>query len=155
MLSPEQLNTIWDLSDRVLYPEAVKFMRRLVDEEECSPLPASQVTGLFTIANASSYSELDRFIKHQCERNWPESKKDIKTVYTALQKVLTTMKNQRIKDEFHLTREGLSSREAGQEIDELMAILSRDFIQHLLAENGLLAVKKAAERARQKGGRPR
>ncbi len=143
MPSLEQLQKIWNLSDTVLYPEAVAFIRRLVNEQECSPLPTSQVMGLLNIANARSYGELERFIRHQRERDWQESKKDIKTLYTELEKLLTTMKNRRLRDEFHLLREGLSSREARQESDELMAMLSREFIQHLVAENGLLALGQA------------
>jgi hypothetical protein len=150
MPTPAQLQKIWQLSDSVLYPEAVAFVHRLVNEEECSPLPASQVTGLLNIANAASFSELGRFIRHQRERNWPEAKKDIKTFYTELEKLLTKMKNKRIKGEFQLIREGLSSKETSREIDELMALLSHDFIQHLVAENGLLAVKKATERAKRR-----
>lgn len=150
MPSPEQLQKIRSLSDSVLYPEAVAFIRRLVNEQECSPLPASQVMGLLNIANAHSYSELERFIRHQRERDWQESKKDIRTLYEELQKFLTTMKNKRLKDEFHLASDGLSSREARQESDELMVLLSRDFIQHLVAENGMLAARQTNRQARRK-----
>lgn len=150
MLSPEQLQKIGSLSDSMLYPEAVAFIRRLVNEQECSPLPTSQVMGLLNIANAHSYSELERFIRHQRERDWQDSKKDIKVLYEELQKFLTTMKNKRIKDEFHLVSDGLSNREARQESDELMALLSRDFIQHLVAENGMLAARQTNRQARRK-----
>ena len=150
MVSPEQLQNLWNVSDTVLYPEAVAFIRRLVNQEECSTLPASQVTGLLNIAKAATYTELLKFIKHQGERNWPESKKDIATFYTELEKLFTTMKNKRLRDEFHLVREGLSPREMSQEVDEVMALLTRDFIQHLVAENGILAVEKANERAKRR-----
>jgi len=150
MPTPEQLQKIYDLSDNVLYPEAVAFIRRLVDEEDRSPLPASQVTGLLNITHAASYSELEHFIRHQRERNWTEAKQDIKIFYSELEKLFSTMKNKRVKDEFQLVRHGLTSREAQQEIDELMIVLARDFIQHLITENGLLAVKKATERARRR-----
>ena len=148
MPSPEQIQTLLNLSDMVLYPEAVAFIRRLVYDEECMPLPASQVTGLLNIANASSYTELDRFIKHQRDRNWPESRKDIKTFYTELEKLFVIMKNKRLRDEFHLIQAKQSSKETNQEIDELMALLAHDFIQHLIAENTLLAVEKAAQRTK-------
>jgi hypothetical protein len=150
MPSPEQLQKIRSLNDSVLYPEAVAFIRRLVNEQECSPLPTSQVMGLLNIANAHSYSELERFIRHQRERDWQESKKDIRVLYEELQKFLTTMKNKWLKDEFHLVSDGLSSREARQESDELMALLSRDFIQHLVAENGMLAARQTNRQARRK-----
>src|SRR5258708_17691421 len=139
MPSEGQLRQLWNLSDNVLYPEAVTFLRRLVNEQGCATLPASQVTGLLNIANASIYSELVRFIRHQQERNWPESKKDIKIFYAELEKWLTTFRNRRLRDEFHLGR-------GNQEVDELMALLAREFIQHLVAGNGVLAVRRASAR---------
>ena len=148
MPSSEKLQQLWNLSDSVLYREAVTFMQRLVNEQGSATLPASQVTGLLNIANAASYAELERFIRHQQERNWPESKKDIKIFYAELEKWFTTVKNRRLRDEFHLVQEGRNSQETNQEIDELMALLAHDFIQHLVAENGLLAVKKASARKR-------
>ena len=139
MPSEERVQQLWNLSDNLLYPEAVTFLRRLVNEQGCATLPASQVTGLLNIANASIYSELVRFIRHQQERNWLESKKDIKIFYAELEKWLTTFRNRRLKDEFHLGR-------GNQEVDELMALLAREFIQHLVAENGVLAVRRASAR---------
>jgi hypothetical protein len=102
MPSSEQLQGLWNLSDTVLYPEAVAFIQRLINEQGCATLPASQVTGLLNMANAATYSELERFIQHQRERNWPESKKDIKTFYTELERWFAAVKNRRLKDEFHL-----------------------------------------------------
>lgn len=139
MPSEEQLRQLWNLSDDVLYPEAVAFMQRLINDQGCATLPASQVMGLLNIANASVYSELIRFIRHQQERNWPESKKDIKIFYAELEKWLTIFRNRRLRDGFHLEH-------SNQEIDELMALLSREFIQHLVAENNVLAVKRVSAR---------
>lgn len=148
MPSEEKLQQLWNLSDTVLYDEAVTFIRWLVNEKGGATLPASQVTGLLNVANAASYGELTRFIRHQQERNWPESKKDIKIFYTELEKWFATMKNRRLRDEFHLIQEGRSAHETNQEVDELMAFLAHEFIQHLMAENGLLAVKRASSRLR-------
>lgn len=144
----EQFRRLRYLSDTVLYPEAVAFIRRLVNEQDCSTLPASQVIGLQNIANASSYKELNIFIIHQRDRNWPMSKSSIKTFYTELEKIFTTMKK-RIKDEFDLIEKG-SDNKINQENEEFMVLLARDFIQHLIAENGVLAVEKAKERARRR-----
>ncbi len=150
MPSPAQLDILWNVSDRVLYPEAVAFIRHLVYDEECMPLPASQITGLLNVANASSYAELERFIKHQRDRNWPDSKQDIKILYTELEKLFTTIKNKRLRDEFHLIQAKQNSKEANQEIDEVMALVARDFIQHLITENALLLTAKATERTRRR-----
>lgn len=146
MPSPEQQQTLYDLSDDELYSGSVKFLHRLVDEEECLPLPASQVAGLLNIANASSYTELERFIRHQLGRNWSESKKDIQIFYTELDKEFTQMKKT-LLPRFHLEQEGKNAREVN---DELMALLARDFIQHLIAENMLLLAALANKRAKRR-----
>ncbi len=145
MPSPEQLQTLYDLSDNELYSGAVKFLHRIVDEEECMPLPASQVAGLLNIANNSSYTELERFIRHQLGRNWSESKKDIQVFYTELEKEFAQMKKTLLPT-FHV-QEGKNAREAN---DELMALLACEFIQHLITENMLLLAALADKRAKKR-----
>ncbi|MHB8597668.1 MAG: hypothetical protein ACYDER_12760 [Ktedonobacteraceae bacterium] len=148
MLTEAQQEKIGLLSDIVLYPEAVAFIRRLVDEENCLPLPTSQVKGLQSIAESSQYDEISRYVKHQFERNWPDSKRSIKVLYTELDRLFTTMKNKRLRDEFHLVSEGRGNQETNEEINALMAALSREFVQHMVAENGLLELEEKARRAR-------
>src|SRR5437667_3034715 len=148
MPSPEQMQILWNMSDDVLYLEAVAFIHRLVDEEGCMPLPASQVAGLRNIANASSYADLNLFIRHQRDRDWQESKKDIKTFYTELDKLFTTMRNKRIREDFHLAPSGTNTKEINREIDDLMTLVAHEFIQHLITENMLLIVKRSDERTR-------
>jgi len=152
MPNTAQLQKIWLLSDTVLYPEAVSFIHKLVEDQECNPLPASQVSGLLSIAGSSKYDELYRFVLHQRDRDWPPSRRDIKTFYTALEEVLSLMRRKRLKDEFHLVADaqGQNVQEMRQESDALMALLAREFIQHLMAENGLLAVATADQRAKQR-----
>jgi len=155
MPTPAQLQKIWLLSDTVLYAEAVSLIHRLVRDQDCDPLPASQVAGLLSIAEASKYDELHRFVVHQRDRNWPPSRSDIKKFYTALEEVLSGMQRRRLKDEFHLVGDGQgrSANDIRQESNALMALLAREFIQHLLAENGLLAVELADQRAKQRQSR--
>ena len=148
-LDIKQLQKIGLLSDTVLYPEAVAFIRRLVDEQDCSPLPTSQVKGLQSIAESYQYDEIHRYIVHQFERNWPESKRSIKILYTELDRLFTTMKNKRLRDEFHLMSEERGSKEARATEDALMAALAREFIQHMVAENRLLEIEEKARRARE------
>ncbi|GHO95308.1 hypothetical protein KSF_053560 [Reticulibacter mediterranei] len=145
MLSAPLLQRLWDMSDNVLYPEAVTFIRRLINEKGCSPLPTSQVMGLLNIANAANYSELVHFIRHQRERNWPDSKKDIKTFYTELDLWFVTLRNRLVRNEFRLLSKGLSPVAANREVDEIMTTLAHEFIQHLVAENGVLSSQKADE----------
>lgn len=148
MLSQAQQEKIGLLSDTVLYPEAVAFIQRLVNEEDCSPLPSSQVKGLQSIAESYQYNEIQRYIEHQFQRNWPESKRSIQVLYTELDKLFTTIKNKRLRDEFHLVIEERRSQETNEEINTLMAALAREFIQHMVAENGLLEIEERARRAR-------
>jgi hypothetical protein len=141
MPTAAQLQNIWLLSDTVLYPEAVSFMHRLIRDQECRPLPASQVAGLLSIAEAYKYDELYNFVIHQRDRNWPPRQRDIKTFYTALEETLTNM-TKRLRGDFHLLAGGRKlGNQSGPEENELMALLAREFIQHLIAENGLLAAK--------------
>lgn len=148
MLTEAQQEKISLLSDTVLYLEAVAFIRRLVNDEDCLPLPTSQVKGLQSIADSYHYDEISRYVKHQFERNWPDSKRSIKVLYTELDRLFTKMKNTRLRDEFHLVSEGRGNQETNQEINALMAALAREFIQHMIAENGLLELEERARRAR-------
>src|SRR5256885_10781742 len=111
MPSLEQFERLWNVSDDTLYPESEIFMQRLVNEKGIATLPSSQVAGLQNIANTASYPELAHFIRHQRERKWPESKKDIEVFYTELEKWFTAVKNSRLRNEFHLAQEGLSNHE--------------------------------------------
>jgi hypothetical protein len=155
MLSKEQVSAIGLLSDTILYPEAVALIRQLVRDEECDPLPTSQVTGLLNVAASATYNQLYTFVVHQRDRNWPASKSDIPKFYIALEKYLTTMQKKRLKDEFHLLTEGLNTKDAKDESDDLMAQLARNFIQHLVAENGLFVAAQGDAKARARTNRSR
>lgn len=140
-----QLQTIWLLSDTVLYAEATAFLRHLVRDRQCQPLPASQVNGLLSIARSQRYDKLYEFVLHQRDRTWPPKQRDIKTFYTALEENLSTMQR-RLRGDFHLLDQ--AKRPGGeQQADEqeLMALLAREFIQHLVAENGLLSISRVQQ----------
>lgn len=145
MPTTTQIQNIWLLSDTVLYPEAVAFMSRLIRDQECKPPPNSQVAGLLSIAESHQYNELKEFVLHQRTRNWPPGKRDIGIFYTALEETLKNMET-RLRGDFHLVsgkqRPGSQLR---PEEHELMALLAREFIQHLIAENGVLAATAVSE----------
>ncbi|RAQ96012.1 hypothetical protein [Thermogemmatispora tikiterensis] len=147
MLTEEQINTIALLSDEVLYREAVAFMRQLLEEEDCEPLPMSQIQGLHAISLSLSYQELRRFVAHQNERNWPRDKENIKVFYKKLKEYMESMQKKRLKNEFHLLSDQGGPRQVIAQTEELMALLMAEFIQHLAAENSyLLAVQKQQSR---------
>jgi hypothetical protein len=120
----------------VLYQEAVTFVQEFVSEYK--PLPSAQANGLLGVAEAYLYGDLLTFVRHQRDRNWPRSRREIKEFYTRLEKKLIDMQNRRLKNEFQLVTEGLNSRQSQDEKNELMAQLSHEFIQHVVAENMLL-----------------
>lgn len=143
-LTTEQIQKIWLISDTVLYPEAVRLIGELDD-----PLPNNQMMGLLNIAQGERYAGRDgvqAFIVHQHKRFSSEAKSETKaaigTFYTELEKYLSDMRKQRIREKFQLVTENPIKKEADQEVDEVMLWLARDFIQHLIAENGVLAAKK-------------
>ena len=155
MPSNEQLQKIWLLSDTLLYEEAVSFIRKLVNEQRYDPLPTSQVSGLLSIADSFKYNELYQFIVHQRDRDWQYNKRNIKAFYTALEQVLTEMRLKRLNSEFHLLGDTskFNATQLRNEVDALMALLAREFIQHIVAENGVLAANKNDEWVRQRHGR--
>jgi hypothetical protein len=146
MLSPAQEQKLSYLSDTVFYPEAVGFLHRLVQQEGCNPLQNSQVTGLRNVARSVIYSELLRYIQHQKNRDWQTNKQDLKVFYSELEIYLTTLRNKRLRTEFHLVSDGLTNREMITQIDELMGHVAAEFLQHLLAENGLLQQKQKQQK---------
>mgnify|MGYP001265018014 CR=1 FL=1 len=147
MLTTAQERKISLLSDTILYDEAVTLMRRI------SPLPTSQIMGLLNNTRVSSYGQLYAYIIHQRDRNWQDSKQGTKVFYTELEKVLSQMRKKRAIEEFRLLTPGLNSQQANLEADEVMAALSREFIQHLVAENNLRAELQRAQAPAQRNRR--
>jgi hypothetical protein len=144
MLSTAQLRKIQLLSDTVLYTDAVNFIRRLVQDQECAPLPNKQANGLLSIAEAAKYRDFKDFITNQKERDWLSDKGNLKTFYDVLCEFMDEMKKKRLRGEFQLiiAESGRPSSEIRHEEDALMILLAREFIQHLIAENGLLLAKE-------------
>jgi glycosidase len=153
MISSAQQEKIYYLSDMVLYEEAVGLIRSLKDRDgRPQPLPTSQVKGLWNIANASStYSGLTEFIVHQKLRDWQPSKRFLGSFYTELERVFNQMRNQRLRTEFRLLNERDRSQSISEQADEIMILLAREFIQHLVTENLLIeAERKDREQAQRK-----
>ncbi len=138
MPTPAQLQKIWLLSDTVLYPEAVAFMQSFVKRHSNKTLSAHQMNGLLHIAEALKYEQLQRFIANQRSRTWPRDKEYIGIFYQDLEEQLKGLYNRLIQDRFHLLTNEHGHRivRTNQEADLLMALLAREYIQHLVAENG-------------------
>jgi len=152
MISTTQLEKVYYLSDMVLYKEAIGLIRSQKDRDgNLQPLPTSQVKGLWNIANSSTYSVLVEFIVHQKLRDWQPSKRFLATFYTELERVFNQMRNQRLRTEFRLLNERDASQSISEQADEVMILLAREFIQHLVTENLLIeAERKDREQAQRK-----
>jgi|SRR5579859_421016 len=150
MLSQKHLQKIELLSDTVLYPESVAFVRRMIQKEKCNPLPTTQVNGLLNIALTLNYDNVRNFAEHQRERNWPSNKRDIKTFYTHLEKELIRLE-QRLDTEFALTKDEHGRPVSSEDERELLGRLTREYIQHLLAENMLAEAEIKEQRRFQQG----
>ena len=137
MLDAQGMQRLLTISDTVLYPEAVALLRRLLKEQQCDPLPNAQINGLLHIAGTSSFAQIDQFVKHQRDRNWPERQQYIPIFYKELERYLVNMRTQRLTKEFRLLSPELSIAEERRQAEEVMALLVREFVQHLAAENML------------------
>lgn len=154
MLSQRHLQKIELLSDTVLYPEAVAFVRRMTQKERCNPLPMTQANGLLNIALSSGFRAVQEFVTHQRTRNWLSSKRDISIFYTQLEREFTRLQ-QRLGPEFALTRDEHGHHISSEDEQEMLTRLARDYIQHLLAENMLVEAEIKEQRRFQQGTRGR
>ena len=132
-LTNAQRKKIWLVSDTILYLEAVTFMRELVEHEEVRQLPKnSQIMGLLNIIKSSKYDDVVDYINHQIERNVD------RVFYEKLRQALTALQRKRMQEEFQLVISQPMKREEDAEKKELMLLLAREFIQHVIAEHGML-----------------
>ncbi len=145
MISPDKMQKLWNLSDTVIYQEAVTFIRRFVNEQGYNPLPTSQIQGLLIKARSNSYSQLNDFIDHQSQRDWPPKQRNVKQFYIELGKFFKELGAKRVRQQFHLLEDDLKPQALQQQFDKIMLLIAHEFIQHLIAENNLLAQEKEGQ----------
>ncbi len=82
---------------------------------------------------------------------------NIKRFYTSLEAALEKMRNERLRNQFHLLPDvaGRSIEDIREEIDALMVLLAREFIQHVVAENAVLLQQAEEERKEGQGAEGR
>jgi hypothetical protein len=117
------------LSDTDLYPQAVAFMRGIG-----RPLPPTQINGLLNVSQGRVYVVLGRFIERQKGRTtWPQKEEHIPEFYRQL--ALKLKELEALAASILKARTSPASREDRQELN---ALLAREFIQHVLAENAYM-----------------
>ncbi len=141
VLKEEQLRKIRWISDSKLYDQAVTFMREF-ERQKRRTIPSSQLNGLLNITRSGTYADVWEFVEHQQERTWPERSAFMKPFYVGLAEELKKVEQLTVK-EFRLT--GNAQQDAKIRSDgfkELMLLMSREFIQHLAAENGYIEAER-------------
>ena len=112
------------LSDGALYTDAVRFVGAH------RPPDSAQLNGL--LGFSQEFEILDRFVKHQLERDWGTGGKGhYKDFYEALKTYLAKTRKQA---ETEFVDPGLSRDQSRKAVDFYAGILAHEFIQHLVAE---------------------
>src|SRR5579875_3074027 len=139
LITAEQQAKIRLLSDYELYPQAVQFMRNIA-----RPLPSTQINGLLNVSLGSTYDQLLLFVEHQRDRTtWRNNEQHIPMFYRGLRQKL-----QALEDYLPSLYKLRAEKPLPEEVQALKMALAREFIQHLLAENGYMVTTKAANDTR-------
>jgi hypothetical protein len=123
MITEQEQDTIRLLSDTELYDQAMHFMHGMG-----RPLPAAQINGLLNIALNNSYDRLLEFIQHQYGRCTVES--EVRDFYSRLEQQFRALEARA------LTIIKARAQPSREDLQMLKMLLAREFIQHVLAENG-------------------
>lgn len=134
----EQMRLLRALSDVELYQQAMDFLNAEVEidreVERRPPLPNTQIHGLLNVAQTNTYSELNKFIRHQhSERSWEKKNAHIQIFYKDLEQEIKKLPE--LAEREGLITEGLSVEENKKEREKISHLLTCEFIQHVAAEN--------------------
>jgi hypothetical protein len=84
-----------------------------------------------------SWEELEKFVKHQSERDWGDpvrSKRGhYQRFYDNLRAYLNTLRRD-VKDQYGFVPDALTKKEEKQQTDFFAGLLAQEFVQHLAAE---------------------
>ncbi len=144
MITQKEQETIRILSDTELYPQAVEFMRGIA-----KALPSTQINGLLNVSLANTYDRLKEFVEYQSERaTWKATEKHIPDFYKRLTRKFTEL------ERYALVAIADRPEKVSWEDKEAVKMeLTREFIQHLLAENDFMIATNAFTTADSNGDR--
>lgn len=132
MISQQEQERIRLISDNELYPQAVEFISKL-----SNALPSTQINGLLNVALGNTYYQLHHFIKKQRERRWQNKEEYIRDFYNKLAAKLTNIETTCLPCITQSRTEKISPEDR----QAICMALAREFIQHVLAENGYRAAR--------------
>lgn len=146
MITEQLLARIRLLSDETLYKEAAELMRSI---GAANSLPSTQINGLLNVSLANTYEHLLAFVQHQRDRTtWNKREYFIPDFYRKLFNKL-----QRLTSE-HMSFVVQQGEVTLEERERIKTLLAREFIQHLLAENGYMALQAKQNYAQKNQGKP-
>jgi len=138
MITNEQQAKIRLLSDNELYPQAIVFIRGIGRS-----LPATQINGLLNVSLANTYDLLGEFIERQGNRTtWRREDAYIREFYKRLPNKL-----KQLEVYAPSIMQSTAEQSSREDMQAVKMLLAREFIQHLLAENGYMGVTKAVQDA--------
>ena len=134
MITEKQLERIRLLSDETLYKEAGELMRSI---GSANSLPPTQINGLLNVSLANTYDHLIKFVEYQRDRTtWnTREQKYVPDFYRKLFNKLQSLVREHVPS---ITLQGESSSE---DVEVIKMLITREFIQHLLAENSYKALQ--------------
>lgn len=143
MISKKEYERIRLRSDTEFYHQARTFMQSIG-----GTLPPTQVNGLLNVALANTYQHLKEFIAHQAERKtWKgQEQRYVPDFYRKL-----THKLQEIERTVPLIALERQKELSQKEREEISTLLAREFIQHILAENGYQAIQRDQQEQLERG----
>lgn len=147
MITEIQQLKIYLLSDTVLYQQAVTFMESFLNSTPNHTLPSTQMYGLLNATYDKTYTELEKFVNHQhSERTWTRGKEYVGEFYKKLHLQLQVV-TQYTQELIEINASSTSTLEEDQV--ELKALLAREFIQHVVAENAHIEAQQKADKEEQ------
>jgi hypothetical protein len=152
----EQMRLLRALSDVELYRQAMDFLNAEVEINgepgRRRPLPNTQIQGLLNVAQANTYSELNKFIRHQhSERSWEKKNTHIPNFYKDLEQEIKKLPEFAKRE--GLIAEGLSVEQNKEEVQKISHLLACEFIQHVAAENLVRERERMDEEKKKKEGK--
>ncbi len=134
MITEKQLERIRLLSDETLYTEAIELMHSI---GIANSLPSTQINGLINVSLANTYAHLMEFVQHQRDRTtWNgREQRFVPEFYHKLFNKLESLEEKQVP--FITQQDSIEPEDK----DVIKALIAREFIQHLLAENGYMAFR--------------
>lgn len=147
MITERQQERIRLVSDEILYQQAIDLMHSI---GIANSLPTAQIYGLLNVSLANTYKELIEFVSHQRDRTtW--NRREQQFIPDFYRKMFTKLES---LPKEHMPFIAQGEKVSPEDAERIKMLIAREFIQHLLAENGYMAVNARQNNTERNQGRP-